>query len=214
MVAALALTAGLAPQAGGEAPASKWQAAIDVRWGPGAPTERKLELFDQFWKTIDERFAAFQGIDVDWAALRDRYRPEIAAGVSRGRFAGIMSHLALALRDSHTTAVDRVVAPAASDPKPGDPVFFIRGRFTSNFGACATAQDDGSALIYDVAPGHPLGLRRGDRILGYDGRPWPELYRELLAAELPLRGSWGSSPSSFEHSLVQSAAAKGSRLSD
>jgi hypothetical protein len=46
---------------------------------------------------------------VDWAALRLRYRPEVAAGVSRGRFAAIMNHLALALRESHTQANDVLV---------------------------------------------------------------------------------------------------------
>ena len=39
------------------------EAAIDATWGPGLPTARKLEIFDQFWTTIDQRFATFQGID-------------------------------------------------------------------------------------------------------------------------------------------------------
>jgi hypothetical protein len=56
-----------------------------------------------------------------------------------------------------------------------------------------------------VAPGHPLGLEPGDRILGYDGRPWRELIGELLTSELPVAGAWGSSPNAFEHTLVQSA---------
>jgi hypothetical protein len=208
LAAAVGVSAGPTATARAQAPESQWREAIDARWGPGLPTERKLEIFDTFWTTIDERFAAFQGLDVDWAALRDRYRPEIAAGVSRGRFAGIMGHLSLALRDAHTIARDVGVGPTppSPDPKPGDPLFVLRGRFFNNFGACATAQDDGSALIYAVAPGHPLGLQPGDRILGYEGRPWRELYQELLAAELPIRASeFGSSPRAFAHTLVQSA---------
>jgi Peptidase family S41/Tricorn protease C1 domain len=183
--------------------AEDWAAAVDAAWAtlPNPPTERKLEIFDTFWTTIDEQFAAFQGLDVDWAALRDRYRPEIAAGVSRGRFAAIMSHLALALRESHTIANDLTVANTT--PRPGVPLMVLR-RPVTNFGACATAQPDGSALIYDVTPGHPLGVEPGDRILGYEGRPWRELYPELLASELPVIGGRGSSPSSFEHVLVQS----------
>jgi Peptidase family S41/Tricorn protease C1 domain len=204
LVAAIFLIAGLASTARAQAPTSQWQQAIDATWGPGLPTERKLEIFDTFWTTIDERFAAFQGIDVDWAAVRERYRPEIAAGVSRGRFAAIMGQLALALRDGHTFAFDLPVLQ--TQRIPGVPIMVLRGAFFNTFGACATAQDDGSALIYDVAPGHPLGLERGDRILGYDGRPWRALVSELLAAELPWAGnSWGSSPNAFEHTLVQSA---------
>jgi Peptidase family S41/Tricorn protease C1 domain len=184
--------------------AEDWAAAIDARWGAGLPTERKLEIFDAFWTTIDERFAAFQDLEVDWAALRDRYRPEIAAGVSRGRFDAIMSHLALALREQHTLAGDLGVIQTPR--RPGVPLMVLRGPFINNhFGACATAHEDGSALIYNVAPGHPLGIEPGDRILGYEGRPWRQLVHELLAAELPFTGGWGSSPNSFEHTLVQSA---------
>src|SRR6476619_3594429 len=67
--------------------------AIDALWGEGLPTADKLDLFDKFWLYADGRFAAFQGITVDWAALRSRYRSEIEGGVSRGRFAAIMNHL-------------------------------------------------------------------------------------------------------------------------
>jgi hypothetical protein len=184
--------------------AKDWAAAIDATWGPGAPTGVKLKIFDAFWKTIDERFAAFQGLDVDWAALRDRYRPEIAAGVSEGRFAGIMSHLALVLRELHTFAVDSVIT---STPRTrGVPSLSLGHAMRSRLGVCATALDDGSALIYAVSPNHPLGLKPGDRIVGYDGRPWRELVQELIAAELPLVSTnLGSSPSSFERSLVEAA---------
>lgn len=185
--------------------AADWAAAIDSTWGPGLPTNRKLAIFDAYWTAVDQRYAAFQGLDVDWPGLRNRYRPEIAAGVSRGRFAAIMSHLALAQRETHTAAID--VGVGTSDPAVGEPVFVIRGNPFSTFGACATALDDGSALIYDVAPGHPLALERGDRIVGYNGEPWPQLYRNLLAAELPVRGYWGASESAFRHTLVQSASA-------
>jgi hypothetical protein len=207
LTVAIWLIAGPASSAGAQAPDSEWQAKIDTTWGPGLPTERKLEIFDKFWTTIDERFASFQGIDVDWAARRDRYRPEVAGGVSRGRFAAIMGQLSYALQDLHANAFDLGVVQAPTpDPKPGVPVFIVGGgRLINNFGACATAQDDGSALIYAVAPGHPLGLQPGDRILGYDGRPWRELYHELLAAELPLRGNFASSPSAREHSLARSS---------
>ena len=129
--------AGAAPRAP-LAPA-EWQAAIDANWGPGLPTARKLEIFDTFWNTIDQYFATFQGIDVDWAALRARYRPEVAAGVSRGRFAAIMNHLSLALRESHTGAFD-IRVNFQTPLVPGVPLVNIGPWFFSRFGACATAQ--------------------------------------------------------------------------
>lgn len=127
--------------------------------------------------------------------------------MSRGRFAAIMGQLTLALQDGHTSAFDLGVVQTTRDPAPGVPVFIVRGRpMSTHFGACVTALPDGSAMVYNVAPGHPLGLVPGDRIVGYDGRPWRKLYRELLVDELPVRGNLPSNPSSSEHYLAQSAA--------
>jgi len=181
------------------------RAVIDAYWGEGPSTEVKLAIFDKFWQYADAKFAAFQGIDVDWPALRARYRPEVAAGVSRGRFAAIMNRLALALRDSHTLADDLLVN-IFTIPGPGVPLVGVGGWEFDPCGACLTAQDDGSALVYSVAPQHPLGLQRGDRILGYEGRLWRGLFQELLLEEVPLWPLWwGTSPSSFDHAFVMAA---------
>jgi hypothetical protein len=181
------------------------RAAIDAYWGEGTPTADKLAIFDTFWNYVDRKFAAFQGIDVDWPAFRDRYRAEVAAGVSRGRFAAIMNHLALALRDSHTQADDLLVN-VATVPTPGVPILGVGGWAYDPSGTCETALEDGSALVYRAVPNHPLGLEPGDRILGYEGRPWRELYQELLREELPLWPLWwGTSPSSFDHAFVMAA---------
>src|SRR6185436_2083475 len=89
-VAAHAVPAGM--PFGSMTPADRRQ-AIDAIWGPGAPTAEKHAIFDKFWSYVDAHYAAFQNINVDWAALRDKYRPEVAAGVSRGRIAAIMNQL-------------------------------------------------------------------------------------------------------------------------
>ncbi|MFF0271230.1 S41 family peptidase [Kribbella sp. NPDC004536] len=162
------------------------QAAIDSTWGEGLSTTRKLEIFDTFWNAIDQTYAGFNGIEqVDWTALRNQYRPEVAAGVSRGRFAGIMNALALQLQDTHAFAADLTVN-FRTPPAPGIPLLWTGPWMSNTFGACTTAMDDGSALIYQVAPNHPLGLQPGDRVLGFDGHPWSELYPGLLQQGLPL----------------------------
>ena len=181
------------------------RAAVDAVWGSGFSPEVSLEIFDKFWNYVDAKFAAFHGIDVDWTALRDRYRPEVAAGVSRGRLAAIINQMSLALRDGHTIPLDLFVN-AATLPEPGVPLFGIGGWTVDTSGACLTAQDDGSALVYDVVPNHPMGLQRGDRILGYDGIGWPVLYQQLIDEELPMWPLWwGSGPEGFEHTFVMSA---------
>jgi hypothetical protein len=183
-----------------------WASLIDARWGPSPLTSAQmLTIFDTFWANNDQQFACFQGIDVNWTALRDQYRPEVALGPSRGRFAGIMNHLARALRESHTRAVDRVVAN--SPLAPGTPLMVVGGwGNNAHFGAGLTPLPDSSLLVYKVIPNHPLGLRSGDIVLGYDGVRWADLYPSLLEAQLPLMGWWwGSSPSSYDHSFLMAA---------
>ena len=140
------------------------------------------------------------------AGLRDRYRPEVAAGVSRGRFAAIMGQLTLALRMGIVGVRPRGRADDARSRPGGAGVHRARPAHEHQLRRCVTALPDRSAMVYNVAPGHPLGLVPGNRILGYDGRPWRKLYRELLVDELPVRGNLPSNPSSSEHDLARRAA--------
>jgi hypothetical protein len=183
-----------------------WRAAIDAAWGTGLPTADKLNIFNTFWNNIDQDFACFQDLDVNWDSLRTVYQDEIALGVSRGRFAAIMNHLSLALRESHTYCDDKTVNWYTS-LDPGVPLLVIGGRGLNNhFGACLTPLSDGSLLVYKSIPGHPLGLVRGDVVLGYDDVPWKVLYEQLIAAQLPITGSWwGCSDSAYEHIWLMSA---------
>jgi C-terminal processing protease CtpA/Prc len=192
------------PRIGSMTPAER-RAAVDAYWGDGPSTAEKLEIFDTYWDYADRKFAAYQNLVVDWPALRQKYRAEVAAGVSRGRFAGIMNHLSLQLRDSHTQA-DDILVNFVTVPDRGVPSMGQGAWEVDTSGACLTAQDDGSALVYSVVPNHPLGLQRGDRILGYDGKPWRELYQELINEEMPMWPLWwGSSQTSFDHSFVMAA---------
>ncbi|MDI1242985.1 MAG: S41 family peptidase, partial [bacterium] len=178
---------------------------IDTYWGEGESTEEKLRIFDKFWSYADSKYAAFQGVDVDWNALRTKYRPEVAAGVSRGRFAAIMNQLAIALREPHTQALDLVVN-VFTVPEPGVPSLAVGDTSFNPSGACTTTQADGTSLVYSAMPDHPLGLEPGDVVLGYEGRPWNVLYKELLAEEIPLWPLyWGGSTTSFAHSFQSSA---------
>jgi len=194
----------ITPRFGAMTPAQR-RAAVDAFWGSGASTAEKLRIFDTYWEYADRKYAAFQNLVVDWPTMRQRYRSEVAAGVSRGRFAAIMNQLSLALKDSHTQALDLVVN-IFTVPQPGVPLMGQGAWQFDTSGACLTAQDDGSALVYSAVPNHPLGLQPGDRILGYDGRPWRDLYQQLLAEEMPVWPLWwGTSNSSFDHSFVMAA---------
>ena len=163
----------------------EWHAVIDATWGPGRGASTQRQLFDRWWNEVRFSYGAFHNIDLDLFALRDEYRPEIEAGVSRGRFAGIMSHFTYRLEELHTYLFD---IPVRNTPlRKGVPLMVI-GQWGQNrhFGALLTPLPDSTLLVYKVLPNHPIGLEPGDLVLGYDGVPWKDIVPTLLDAELPL----------------------------
>ena len=184
-----------------------WAGVIDETWGAGLPTPQKLEIFDRAWNSIDQGYGAFMNLDVDWEKLRDEYRPEIAAGVSRGRFCAIMNYLSYALQDAHTFITDIAVS-WGTRIQPGTPLFVVSAaRDNSWFGACLTVLADSTLLVIRATPNHSLGLVPGDLVLGYDGIPWKTLYKELIDAQLPmsLRYVLGSTIESMTDVMLRSA---------
>ncbi|MGH7601431.1 MAG: S41 family peptidase, partial [bacterium] len=186
--------------------AADWRPIIDATWGQGLPAAQKLALFDRWWNEVHLQYGAFHNFAPDIFALRDQYRPEIAAGVSRGRFAAIMNHFTYKLNELHTYAYD--IRVSFSTLSKGTPVFVI-GQWGSNqhFGAVLTPLPDSTLLVYKSLPNHPLGLVPGDLVLGYDGVPWKRIYPALLEAELPLALNFAnaSTEEANTYYLLQSA---------
>ena len=182
-----------------------WQKIIDAYWGAGITANEELAIFDDYWKRIDEQFACFRGIDVDWDSVKATYRPEIETGVSRGRFAAILTHMADQLMDAHTYAHDTLIE--ATFPDPNVPVFWVNGSYLKNrFGAGLTPLADSSLLVYVALNDQPLGLQPGDRILGYDNQSWHSIYTKLIDDELPMViHNTGSTHESFYHLFMRSA---------
>jgi hypothetical protein len=193
----------------------EWRALIDSLWGLGPPTSTKLEVFDYFWNLIDKQYAGFPYLTVNWDSLKAVYRPQIEAGVSRGRLWGIIGHMYLSLQEVHTWMSDLDLDSYFLDGgnpvyRPGMPVFFPSGwGWAGSFGAALTPQPDSSLLVYRAVNPHPLGIVAGDVILGYDRIPWKRLYPELLAVQFPVEWwgetGYGSSPRSRVHGLLNSA---------
>jgi len=194
-----------------------WRVVIDSTWGAGRQTNEKLLIFDTFWNSIDQKFGAFHNLEIDWQALKDHYRPIIENGVSKGRFAGIMTHLAFRLKEAHTKIFDMDIFN--TELKWGVPLLVLFSETQifdeGHFGAGLTPLSDSTLLVYRTIENHPLDLYPGDIVLGYNGIPWRNLYKELIAAELPLTSclgpvamatGWpGSSDKSISHIWLKSA---------
>jgi len=193
--------------------AKDWRKLIDSTWGPGLPTDQKLQIFDGFWNNVDQYFGGFPNLSINWDSLKNVYRPEVAAGVSRGRFAAIMSQLYLALRESHTyisdLGIDSATIVAGKWRPRGVPILYLGAMWNTGLGAILTPLPDSSLLVVRVHPDQPLSLQAGDIVLGYDRIPWTQLIRQLLEAQLPIGSRysyWTSSPESWGHTLLTSAA--------
>lgn len=192
-----------------------WRRVIDSTWGPGLPTAIKLEIFDTFWTLIDQKYAGFPYLTVNWDSMKTLYRPEVASGVSRGRFGAIMSQLFFSLQEIHTYIVDSGLDSSymqgANFVYPqGIPMLWTSGWGSAGiFGAALSPLPDSSLLVYRTTLPHPLGLVPGDIVLGYEGVPWKRLYKNLLDAQLPLEWwhAWGcgSTPRSETYALLNAA---------
>jgi hypothetical protein len=190
-----------------------WGALIDSTWGPGQDSANQVQVFDTFWNLIDRWWACFPNMPPNiWDSLRNEYRPQIGSGLSRGRFYGLMSRMRLGIMELHTRVIDWRVDttygwegwgyPSTFHYRPGVPLL-ITGTYQPNiFGAAVTPLPDSTNLVYRAAPGNPLGLVPGDLVLGYEGVPWKQLYRQVLDAGLPVSffNSWaGTTPESQTH---------------
>ncbi len=70
-----------------------------------------------------QNIQAFFNLNVNWDSLKSVYRPEVEAGVSRGRFAAIMCRMSTALSDFHSRITD---VPVATDSlKLGTPILVV-----------------------------------------------------------------------------------------
>jgi hypothetical protein len=187
-----------------------WGTLIDSAWGPGQSAVEQLHVFDTFWSEVDQKWAGFPNLAINWDSLRDVYRPQIGSGLSRGRFYSLMSRMWLALQEHHTYITDEKVDSSFGTRTTwhytsGVPLLVIGTGWWDLLGAPVTPMPDSSSFVYRVAPGNPLGLEPGDLILGYDGIPWKRLYGQLLDMGVPVSrrfSSPGTTPDSRTHEVL------------
>ncbi len=176
---------------------SEWQKIIDDYWGPGDSYSRKLSVFNSFASYARTYFPAFAYSHLNWDSVAAYWRAKITDSTSRGAFHAIISKFMYSLDEWHAYAGDNTVW--ATPMSRGVPVAYFTNSDARHFGAALTPMPDTSLLVYKVVPNHPLGLQPGDRILGYEGIPWPRLFEELTEAGIGTDFLTGACPSAKEY---------------
>lgn len=192
-----------------------WKKIVDAYWGTGVPVQEKRDIFNAYADYIERYCTVFEGLGVSWDSLRGHYYSQITDSTSHGRFAAILSYLAYHLREPHVMAlipslhchvVGGDTVDFRANPPRGTPLWYkTTTPDARHFGAVLTPQKDSSAIVIRAAENHPLGLKRGDVVLGYEGIPWRQIARELLTAEIPSMGLYGGSRTMETHHLLASA---------
>lgn len=162
---------------------------VDTYWGDAPDETTRLAIFDDMWGQLAREYACFDTLEIDWDAVRDKYRPQIKSSQSYGRFYQLLSEMIGLLHDSHTVVRSEKIS---ASPLGERPPFFVLADKYSPIGACVTELDDGTLVVYRTEDDNPARLTPGDEILGYDGKHWADLVEEIASWKLPLIGGYGS----------------------
>lgn len=125
-----------------------------------SPKER-LEVFDEVWRLVEEKYydATFNG--VDWNAVRERYRPLVESVVSDRDFYVLLNQMVGELHDAHT----RVRSPLQRQN---------RRRNQATGTGVSIGEVEGKPVIYSVTAGSEAeraGIKPGMVVRTIDGQP-------------------------------------------
>lgn len=133
--------------------------------------EDRLEVFEEIWKTINEKYydASFHG--TDWRAVRERYRPLVEKAVSDNDFYVVLKQMVGELKDAHTrfhTPEQRRERERLQAVSAGLSIFDVEGK----------------PVVVGVEPDSDAsraGVQPGMIVLNIDGRPVAERLEEARA---------------------------------
>ena len=163
-------------------------AALLLFWfiTPGLSQESLEEkVFNEVWQTVNEKFydANFNG--VDWAAMQDKYKPQIMQVRTREKLAEVVNQMLAELQTSHTyfytpneTAYYQLLGifqPEIDELPPAAKALFPNGKYEYTGIGIFTKTSQNKTFISAILDGSPAsiaGLKVGDELLSVDGNPY------------------------------------------
>jgi carboxyl-terminal processing protease len=134
--------------------------------------EDRTEVFEEVWRTINEKYYDPNFNGVDWTAMRERYRPRAAAATSDAEFYTVLNQMTGELRDAHT----RVRSPRGREER--------RRRQGTSTGV-RIYEVEGVPVIFDVSPDSDAaraGVQPGMIVRTINGQPVEEALAEARRA--------------------------------
>lgn len=129
--------------------------------------ELRLQIFDEVWELVNERYLYEDFNGVDWQAVRDELRPQVEAAATPEAFYGLMRELIDRLDDDHSRFESPQDVAAQQAEFAGELKY-------GGIGAVIRDVDEGG-LIISVATGGPAdqaGLLPRDLVLAVNGLPF------------------------------------------
>ena len=175
IILGIALVLGSASQAQMPAPQSQTPPAEVIQ------PESKLAVFDEVWHSVRDYFYDPTLRHLDWAAIRDKYRPLVAAAADEERSA-VINRMLDELAASHTRyytpddpayyqLLDIFAGPLRRELRrvfpDGQVLYPSIGIFTRRIGDKTFISG-----VLDGFPAAKAGLQVGDEILAADGAPY------------------------------------------
>ena len=127
----------------------------------GLSTKQRLEVFEEVWAAVNEKYYDPKFNGVDWKAARERYRPQAEKAASEAELYNVLSLMVGELHDAHT----RVRSPRERRER--------KNLQATNAGV-RLFEIEGAPIVASVAPDSEAaraGVAPGMIVQTVDGRP-------------------------------------------
>ena len=145
---------------------------------------QQQSLFDAVWETVNDNFFDTEFNGLDWVAVGETYRPQVAQVSSTAEKAALINGMLAELKTSHTrlyTADEPayyqllgIFYPRIAELQTQLEATFPDGRLEyAGIGIVTHGKDDKTFVkaVLDGSPAAAAGLQRGDQILSVAGQP-------------------------------------------